>query len=103
MERYFVVNRDSVWKINLDGRYLGQYPTQGVALSAARRLAKQASEHGRPAKVLVEGLSKKIRREGTYYRIDAPRPGRRSKQVPAPLAASPAVPLPSAGSPATPA
>lgn len=66
MDRYFVVKRGDGWKINLEGRYLGEYPTQGVALCVARRLAKEASEQGRPAKVLAQGLNKRMRQEGVY-------------------------------------
>jgi hypothetical protein len=73
VERYFVVRRGDSWKINLEGRYLGEYPTQGVALSAARRFAKMASEQGRAAKVLAESMSKKMRREGMYHPIGRPR------------------------------
>jgi len=70
LERYFVVKRGDGWKINLDGRYLGEYPTQGVALNVARRLAKAASEQGRPAKVLAQGLNQKMRQEGVYHAFD---------------------------------
>lgn len=73
MDRYFIVYRDGAWKINLNGQYLGIYPTQGVALSAARRLARSASEQGRGAKVLVEGLHRKMRREGVFHPIGSVR------------------------------
>jgi hypothetical protein len=70
LNRYFVVKRGGGWKINLEGRYIGEYPTQGVALCAARRLAKADSEQGLAAKVLAQGLNQKMRKEGVYHAFD---------------------------------
>lgn len=51
--RYIVVAHEGVWKINLDNRYFGPFTTRDEAVESATKTARQASESGYPASVLV--------------------------------------------------
>ncbi|MES2176127.1 DUF2188 domain-containing protein [Sphingobium sp. AR-3-1] len=51
--RYIVLQHEGVWKINLDNKYYGPFPTQALAVDSATGTARQASEAGYPASVLL--------------------------------------------------
>lgn len=51
--RYIVLEHEGVWKINLDNRYYGPFPTREAAVDSATDTARQASEGGYPASVLL--------------------------------------------------
>ena len=51
--RYIVLEHEGVWKINLDNRYYGPFPTQEAAVESATGTARKASEGGYPASVLL--------------------------------------------------
>ena len=51
--RYIVLEHESVWKINLDNRYYGPFPTQAAAAQSATETARKAAEGGYPASVLL--------------------------------------------------
>lgn len=56
--RYIVVSHDGVWKINLDNRYYGPFPTSQAAIESATQTARGAADAGYPASVLLmEGTS----------------------------------------------
>jgi hypothetical protein len=51
--RYIVLAHEGVWKINLDNKYYGPFPTQDAAVESATGTARTASEAGYPASVLL--------------------------------------------------
>jgi len=51
--RYIVVAHEGAWKINLDNRYYGPFPTRDAAVESATQTARQAADSGYPASVLV--------------------------------------------------
>ncbi|MDX3901244.1 MAG: DUF2188 domain-containing protein [Sphingobium sp.] len=51
--RYIVLQHEGVWKINLDNRYYGPFPTQEAAVVSATDTAREASAGGYPAAVLL--------------------------------------------------
>ncbi|SER66493.1 DUF2188 domain-containing protein [Sphingobium sp. YR768] len=51
--RYIVLEHESAWKINLNNKYYGPFPTQQEAVDTATDTAKKASEAGYPASVLL--------------------------------------------------
>ena len=51
--RYIVLQHEGAWKINLDNRYYGPFATQEEAVASATGTARQASESGYPASVLL--------------------------------------------------
>ncbi|WP_176592674.1 DUF2188 domain-containing protein [Sphingobium sp. EM0848] len=51
--RYIVLEHEGVWKINLDNRYYGPFPTRETAVESATGTAQKASEAGYPASVLL--------------------------------------------------
>lgn len=51
--RYIVLEHEGVWKINLDNRYYGPFPSQQAAVDSATDTARKASEGGYPATVLL--------------------------------------------------
>ena len=51
--RYIVLQHEGAWKINLDNRYYGPFATQEAAVASATHTARQASEGGYPASVLL--------------------------------------------------
>ncbi len=51
--RYIVIAHEGVWKINLDNKYYGPFPTQEEAVEAATDTAKKADGAGYPASVLL--------------------------------------------------
>ncbi len=51
--RYIVLQHDGAWKINLDNRYFGPFPTQDAAVAMATDTARKAGEGGYPASVLL--------------------------------------------------
>ncbi|WP_150290545.1 DUF2188 domain-containing protein [Sphingobium estronivorans] len=51
--RYIVLEHEDVWKINLDNRYYGPFPTREAAVESATGTAQKASEAGYPASVLI--------------------------------------------------
>jgi len=51
--RYIVLEHEGVWKINLDNRYYGPFPTQEAAAQSATETARKAAEGGYPASVLL--------------------------------------------------
>jgi len=51
--RYIVLEHEGVWKINLDNRYYGPFPTQDAAVENATGTARKAAEGGYPASVLL--------------------------------------------------
>ena len=51
--RYIVLEHEGVWKINLDNRYYGPFPTQEAAAESAIETARKASKDGYPASVLL--------------------------------------------------
>ncbi|KKW92332.1 MULTISPECIES: hypothetical protein [Sphingobium] len=51
--RYIVLEHEGVWKINLDNRYYGPFPTCEAAVESATGTARKASEAGYPASVLL--------------------------------------------------
>ena len=51
--RYIVLEHEGVWKINLDNRYYGPFPTCEAAVENATETARQAAEGGYPASVLL--------------------------------------------------
>jgi hypothetical protein len=51
--RYIVLEHEGVWKINLDNRYYGPFPTRDAAVENATGTARKAAEGGYPASVLL--------------------------------------------------
>jgi hypothetical protein len=51
--RYIVLEHEGVWKINLDNRYYGPFPTREAAVENATGTAQKAAEGGYPATVLL--------------------------------------------------
>ncbi|HEX7742120.1 MAG TPA: DUF2188 domain-containing protein [Sphingobium sp.] len=51
--RYIVLEHEGAWKINLDNRYYGPFPTREAAVESATDTARKASEGGYPATVLL--------------------------------------------------
>ena len=51
--RYIVLEHEGVWKINLDNRYFGPFPTQQAAVDSATDTARKAADGGYPASVLL--------------------------------------------------
>ena len=51
--RYIVLQNEGVWKINLDNKYYGPFPTQAQAVDSASGTARKAADAGYPASVLV--------------------------------------------------
>ena len=51
--RYIVLQHEGVWKINLDNRYYGPFPTREAAVESATATARKASEAGYAASVLL--------------------------------------------------
>lgn len=51
--RYIVLHHDGAWKINLDNRYFGPFATQEAAVAMATNTAREASEGGYPASVVL--------------------------------------------------
>ncbi|EQB07847.1 hypothetical protein L288_09125 [Sphingobium quisquiliarum P25] len=51
--RYIVLEHGGEWKINLDNRYYGPFPTRQAAVGSATDTARKASEGGYPASVLL--------------------------------------------------
>ena len=51
--RYIVLEHEGVWKINLDNRYYGPFPTQAQAVESATATAREAGAKGYPATVLL--------------------------------------------------
>ncbi len=51
--RYIVLRHEGVWKINLDNRYYGPFPTQEAAVASATATAREANAGGYPAAVLL--------------------------------------------------
>lgn len=51
--RYIVLDHEGVWKINLDNRYYGPFPTREAAVDSATDTARKASDAGYPASVLL--------------------------------------------------
>jgi hypothetical protein len=51
--RYIVLEHEGVWKINLDNRYYGPFPTQAEAVESATGTARKAADAGYPASVLL--------------------------------------------------
>ncbi|MDO7836914.1 DUF2188 domain-containing protein [Sphingobium sp. HBC34] len=51
--RYIVLHHEGVWKINLDNKYYGPFPTQAQAVDSATATARQAAAGGYPASVLL--------------------------------------------------
>lgn len=51
--RYIVLQHEGVWKINLDNKYYGPFPTQAQAVESANDTARKAADAGYPASVLV--------------------------------------------------
>lgn len=51
--RYIVLAHEGVWKINLDNKYYGPFPTQAEAVESAWGTAQKAAGAGYPASVLL--------------------------------------------------
>ena len=51
--RYIVLEHEGTWKINLDNRYYGPFPSSDAAIASATDTALKASEGGYPASVLL--------------------------------------------------
>jgi hypothetical protein len=51
--RYIVLEHEGVWKINLNNRYYGPFPTREAAVENATGTARKAAEGGYPASVLL--------------------------------------------------
>jgi hypothetical protein len=51
--RYIVLEHEGAWKINLDNRYYGPFPTRAEAVESATGTAKKAADAGYPASVLL--------------------------------------------------
>ncbi|EAT09563.1 DUF2188 domain-containing protein [Sphingobium sp. 10 DY56-G10] len=51
--RYIVLQHEGVWKINLDNKYYGPFPTQAQAVESASGTARKAADAGYPASVMV--------------------------------------------------
>ncbi|MCI4591461.1 DUF2188 domain-containing protein [Sphingobium sp. BYY-5] len=51
--RYIILEHEGVWKINLDNKYYGPFPTQAAAVANATGTAEKATEAGYPASVLL--------------------------------------------------
>lgn len=51
--RYIVLEHEGAWKINLDNRYYGPFPTQEQAVDTATGTARKAAEAGYRASVLL--------------------------------------------------
>ncbi|MCC4233514.1 DUF2188 domain-containing protein [Sphingobium soli] len=51
--RYIVLQHEGVWKINLDNKYYGPFPTQAQAVDSASGTARKAADAGYPASVMV--------------------------------------------------
>ena len=51
--RYIVLEHEGEWKINLDNRYYGPFPTRQAAVDSATDTARKAGEGGYPASVLL--------------------------------------------------
>ena len=50
--RYIVLQHEGVWKINLDNKYYGPFPTQAQAVESASGTARKAAD----AVLMVTGL-----------------------------------------------
>jgi hypothetical protein len=64
--QYFVTLHENQWKIVLDGKHHGPYPTQKQAIRAAVDAAHTEGKAGRDAQVLVQGEDHQFRTEWTY-------------------------------------
>ncbi|ETI64448.1 hypothetical protein C100_07045 [Sphingobium sp. C100] len=51
--RYIVIEHEGVWKINLDNKYYGPFPSRQAAVEGATATAQKASAAGYPASVLL--------------------------------------------------
>ncbi|MFC3440668.1 DUF2188 domain-containing protein [Sphingobium rhizovicinum] len=51
--RYIVLEHEGVWKINLDNKYYGPFPTQDQAVQSAMATAQKAADAGYPASLLL--------------------------------------------------
>ena len=51
--RYIVLEHEGAWKINLDNRYYGPFPTQAQAVDNATDSARKAGDAVYPASVLL--------------------------------------------------
>lgn len=51
--RYIVIHHEGAWKINLDNRYYGPFPTKDAAVANATEGAEKATSAGYPACVLL--------------------------------------------------
>lgn len=51
--RYIVLKHEGAWKINLDNKYYGPFPTQADATATATSGAQKAAGAGYPASVLL--------------------------------------------------
>lgn len=51
--RYIVLEHEGVWKINLDNKYYGPFPTPQAAVESATGTARKAGGEGYPASVLL--------------------------------------------------
>lgn len=51
--RYIVLEHDNQWKINLNNRYFGPFPTRDAAVASAIETAEEADSRGFKAIVMV--------------------------------------------------
>lgn len=51
--RYIVLEHEGAWKINLDNKYYGPFPTKEQAVASATDTAQKAAAGGYPASVLL--------------------------------------------------
>lgn len=64
--QYFVVKHEGQWKIKLEDKHHGPYPTQRDAIRHAVDAAHKAGQNGHDAQVLIQGEDYKFRTEWTY-------------------------------------
>lgn len=74
--KYYVVKHQGEWKISLNEKHHGPYPTQRSAIKAAVDAAHKAgSSNPDGAQVLVQNEQNQFRAEWTYGNDPYPPPG----------------------------
>ena len=64
--QYVVVLHENEWKISLEGKHYGPYPTQAAAIRVAVDAAHKNGTAGRDSQVLIQGQDHQFRTEWTY-------------------------------------
>lgn len=72
--RYIIIFERGKWKISVDGRDFGLFPTQRIAIRVAVDAAHQAGQEGQDVQVVVQETDHKFRVEWTYGHDPYPLP-----------------------------